>query len=151
MDLTELLDSCTVLLLRWRCGRHMTVFNPGFSLRDLQYIVAVAEELNFHRAAFRCCVSQSSLSIQMKKCERYLGVELFVRDHQSVALTEVGVEVVALAKVALEAARLIKDHAARKRDRVPAAWLPGSDRVRLRLVRTVLDIKDQSRVFVRPA
>jgi len=98
----------------------------------------------------RRCVSQSSLSIQ-KKCEAYPGVALLVRDHQSVALTEVGIEAVALAKVALEAARLIKDHAANKRDRVPATSLRGSDRARLSLVRTVLDIKDQSRVFVRPA
>jgi DNA-binding transcriptional LysR family regulator len=128
----------------------MAVFNPGFSLRDLQYIVAVAEELNFHRAALRCCVSQSSLSIQMKKCEAYLGVALFLRDHQSVALTEVAIEVVALAKVALEAARLIKDRATRERARLPSSWLRGSDRARQRLARTVLDIKDQSRIFVPP-
>jgi LysR family hydrogen peroxide-inducible transcriptional activator len=127
----------------------MRAFNPGFSLRELQYIVAVAEELNFHRAAFRCCVSQSSLSIQMKKCEAYLGVALFLRNHHSVALTAVGVEVVALAKVALEAARLIKDHADRERARLTENWVRGSDRARQRLARTVLDIKDQSRIFVR--
>ena len=38
----------------------------GFTFRELQYIVAVAEELNFHKAAVRCCVSQSTLSIQLR-------------------------------------------------------------------------------------
>jgi LysR family hydrogen peroxide-inducible transcriptional activator len=126
--------------------------NPtiGFSFRELQYIVTVAEELNFHKAASRCCVSQSTLSIQIKKCEAYLGVTLFKRSHHSVALTPVGVEVVAFARVALEAARLIKERAANK----PLAAIQtsnGSARVRLKLARTVLDLKDQSRLFLRRA
>ena len=122
----------------------------GFSFRDLQYIVAVAEELNFHKAALRCCVSQSTLSIQLKKCESYLGVTLFRRTHHSVALTPESVEVVAFARIALEAAQLIKSHASRGAEgtadsrRTPA-------RVRFKLARTVLDSKDQSRVFLRRA
>ena len=116
----------------------------GFTFRDLQYIVAVAEELNFHRAALRCCVTQSTLSIQLKKCEEYLGVELFRRTQHSVALTHDGVEVVAFARVALDAARFIKDGASARRSiRADAA------RMRLKLARTVLDLKDQSRVFLR--
>ena len=116
----------------------------GFSFRDLQYIVAVAEELNFHKAALRCCVTQSTLSIQLKKCEEYLGVELFHRTQHSVALTHEGVEVVAFARVALDAARFIKERAsAHKSIREDAA------RLRLKLARTVLDLKDQSRVFLR--
>lgn len=123
--------------------------NPtiGFSFRELQYIVSVAEELNFHKAAARCCVSQSTLSIQIKKCEAYLGVTLFRRSHHSVALTQVGVEVVAFARVALEAARLIKERAANQ----PSQPTNGSARVRLKLARTVLDLKDQSRLFLRRA
>jgi len=118
----------------------MTMKNAsiGFSFRELQYIVAVAEELNFHKAAVRCCVSQSTLSIQLKKCEAYLGVTLFRRTHHSVALTPEGVDVVAFARIALEAAQLIKQRAAR---RSPA-------RVRFKLARTVLDLEDQSRVFL---
>jgi DNA-binding transcriptional LysR family regulator len=116
----------------------------GFSFRDLQYIVAVAEELNFHRAALRCCVTQSTLSIQLKKCEEYLGVELFHRTQHSVALTNEGVEVVAFARVALDAAGCIKERvSARRSIRSTAA------RLRLKLARTVLDLKDQSRVFLR--
>jgi LysR family transcriptional regulator, hydrogen peroxide-inducible genes activator len=112
----------------------------GFSFRDLQYIVAVAEELNFHKAALRCCVTQSTLSIQLKKCELYLGVELFRRTQHSVALTHEGVEVVAFARVALDAARLIKERSSARRD---------AARMRQKLARTVLDLKDQSRVFLR--
>lgn len=126
--------------------------NPaiGFSFRELQYIVTVAEELNFHKAAARCCVSQSTLSIQIKKCEQYLGVTLFKRTHHSVALTTVGVEVVAFARVALEAARLIK--ASTSRDHAAAGVAARrSAGVRLKLARTVLDLKDQSRVFLRRA
>jgi len=126
--------------------------NPtiGFSFRELQYIVTVAEELNFHKAASRCCVSQSTLSIQIKKCEAYLGVTLFRRSHHSVALTPVGVEVVAFARVALEAARLIKERAA-KPPLAASQTTNGSARVRLKLARTVLDLKDQSRLFLRRA
>jgi LysR family hydrogen peroxide-inducible transcriptional activator len=117
----------------------------GFSFRDLQYIVAVAEELNFHKAALRCCVTQSTLSIQLKKCERYLGVELFHRTQHSVALTHEGVEVVAFARVALDAARFIKEGASASRRSIRS----DAARMRLKLARTVLDLKDQSRVFLR--
>ena len=120
----------------------------GFSFRELQYIVAVAEELNFHKAAVRCCVSQSTLSIQLKKCEAYLGVTLFRRTHHSVALTQDGVEVVAFARIALEAALLIKQRtAAKKLSLSPLSR--NSSRVRLKLARTVLDLEDQSRLFLR--
>ena len=111
----------------------------GFTFRELQYIVAVAEELNFHKAASRCCVSQSTLSIQLKKCEAYLGVTLFRRTHHSVALTPEGVEVVAFARIALEAALHIKQRTQSK----------NAARVRFKLARTVLDLEDQSRLFFR--
>jgi DNA-binding transcriptional LysR family regulator len=119
----------------------------GFTFRELQYIVAVAEELNFHKAAVRCCVSQSTLSIQLKKCEAYLGVTLFRRTHHSVALTSDGVDVVAFARVALEAAQLIKERTSSRQGALPSHR--NSARVRLKLARTVLDLKDQSRLFLR--
>jgi len=121
----------------------------GFTFRDLQYIVAVAEELNFHRAARRCCVTQSTLSIQLKKCEQYLGIVLFRRTQHSVALTHEGVEIVAFARVALDAARFIKERAAARRTLSLAVPARDSARMRQRLARTVLDLKDQSRVFLR--
>ena len=87
----------------------MKNINLGFSLRDLSYLVAVAEELSFRKAAERCCVSQSTLSIQVKKCEEYLGVEVFERAQHYVSVTPVGADIVALARVAVDAAQFIKE------------------------------------------
>jgi DNA-binding transcriptional LysR family regulator len=59
-------------------------------LRDLRYFVAVAEDLNFTRAAERLHVSQPSVSRQIRLLERDLGFALFRRDRRSVVLTEAG-------------------------------------------------------------
>jgi LysR family transcriptional regulator, hydrogen peroxide-inducible genes activator len=91
----------------------MKNINLGFSLRDLSYLVAVAEELSFRKAAERCCVSQSTLSIQVKKCEAYLGVEVFERAQHYVSVTPVGADIIALARVAVDAAQFIKEIASR--------------------------------------
>ena len=129
----------------------MQTSSIGFSFRDLQYILAVAEELNFHKAALRCNVGQSTLSIQLKKCEAYLGATLFVRDQHSVALTAVGVEIVAFARVAIDAAQLIKEHASRKQPPSGAPSRRTAAHARARLARTVRDLEDQSRFVVRGA
>lgn len=71
------------------------------NLRDLRYLVAVADCLSFSRAAEQCSVTQSTLSIQLRKLEEYLGVVLFERDRTHVALTGEGREIARLARVAV--------------------------------------------------
>jgi LysR family hydrogen peroxide-inducible transcriptional activator len=61
-----------------------------FSLRQLQYVVAVAECLSFREAAARCQVSQPSLSIQLAQLEKVLAVKLFERDRRRVLITPSG-------------------------------------------------------------
>lgn len=71
------------------------------SLRQLQYVVAVADTLGFHRAAERCHVSQPTLSAQVKELEEVLGVRIFERDRRRVLVTPAGEAVVARARAVL--------------------------------------------------
>lgn len=88
------------------------------NLRQLRYFIAVAETLSFSRAAERCAVTQSTLSIQLRKLEEYLGVTLFERDRSHVALTPHGREVLELARTAVQAAdQIIASCRRRRRER----------------------------------
>lgn len=79
----------------------------------MRYVVAVAEEGSFTRAAGRCHVVQSALSHQIKALERELGVALFVRNSRRVETTAAGDAFLASARVSLEAAeRAATDSAA---------------------------------------
>jgi DNA-binding transcriptional LysR family regulator len=73
-------------------------------LRQLRYVVAVAEEANFTRAAARCFVVQSALSHQVKALEKELGVALFARTSRRVELTAAGEAFLPAARASLEAA-----------------------------------------------
>src|ERR1700722_5612407 len=86
----------------------MTISPHDLSPRQLQYVVAVAETLGFHKAAERCHVSQPTLSAQVKQLEDVLGVQLFERDRRRVLVTDAGALVVAHARrVLLEIEDLI--------------------------------------------
>jgi LysR family hydrogen peroxide-inducible transcriptional activator len=86
------------------------------NLRDLRYIVAVAETRHFGRAAERCFVSQPTLSGQIKKLEDELGVVIFERTNRSVDVTPVGESVLAHARLALEQADAIEQVAQAHQD-----------------------------------
>src|SRR5258708_38926893 len=76
---------------------------PLFTLRQLQYAVAVADALNFRRAAEACGVSQPSLSAQLGELEDALGARLFERDRRRGLLTAAGEALVARARPGLPA------------------------------------------------
>ena len=79
-----------------------------FSLRQLQYAVAVAESLSFRKAAAACHVSQPSLSAQLAQLEAALGVRLFERDRRRVLVTAAGKQLVERARrLLLEADDLV--------------------------------------------
>lgn len=72
------------------------------NLRDLRYLVALADTRHFGKAAERSFVSQPTLSAQIKKLETYLGVQLIERQPRKVTLTETGAKIVALARRILQ-------------------------------------------------
>jgi LysR family hydrogen peroxide-inducible transcriptional activator len=85
------------------------------TLTDLKYIVALARERHFGRAAEKCYVSQPTLSVSVKKLEDELGVILFERSPQEVRVTPVGERIVAQAqKVLAETTQLAEIAAAGK-------------------------------------
>ncbi|KDN11981.1 transcription activator, hydrogen peroxide-inducible [Snodgrassella communis] len=78
------------------------------TLTELRYIVAVAQEKHFGRAAQRCFVSQPTLSIAIKKLEEELGLTLFDRSSNEVLTTEAGQRIVLQARRVLEEADRIR-------------------------------------------
>ena len=74
------------------------------TFRDLEYVIAVAKHEHFGRAAKECCVSQPSLSTQIKKIEGHLGVILFERNNRHVATTREGQKVAEIAASILDQA-----------------------------------------------
>jgi len=99
-------------------------------LKDLRYLVAVADTRHFGQAAARCFVSQPTLSAQLKKLEDYLGVQLIERQPRRIALTEAGAQVVARARRIIEAGDEIVALSQLQRD-------PLAGRLRLALLPTI--------------
>ncbi len=88
------------------------------TLTELRYIVAVAREHHFGRAARTCFVSQPTLSIAIKKLEEELGVQLFERQAGEISVTPVGEQIVAQAQRTLEAAEGVKLAAQQGKDQL---------------------------------
>lgn len=78
------------------------------TLTELRYIVAVARELHFGRAAAACFVSQPTLSVAIKKLEDELGVTIFERHQHEVTVTDIGEKIIENAQQVLEQAQTIK-------------------------------------------
>ncbi|MBB6520317.1 hydrogen peroxide-inducible genes activator [Pseudoteredinibacter isoporae] len=88
------------------------------TLTELRYIVTLAQEEHFGRAAERCFVSQPTLSIAVKKLEEELDVALFERSKTRVHPTPLGEKIVAQAQIALEQTAAIKDLATAGKDQL---------------------------------
>ena len=86
------------------------------TLTELKYIVAVAREKHFGKAAEACFVSQPTLSVAIKKLEDELEVKLFERSANEVTVTPLGEEIVRQAQSVLEQAAAIKEIAKRGKD-----------------------------------
>ena len=86
------------------------------TLTELKYIVAVARERHFGRAAEACFVSQPTLSVAVKKLEDELAVTIFERGNTEVSLTEMGEQIIAQAQRVLEETAAIKEIAKQGKD-----------------------------------
>jgi LysR family transcriptional regulator, hydrogen peroxide-inducible genes activator len=97
-------------------------------LKDLRYLVTVADTGHFGQAAERCFVSQPTLSAQLKKLEEYLGVKLIERQPRRATLTQAGEQIVARARVILSASDEVVTIAQTYRDplagRLKVAMIP---------------------------
>lgn len=88
------------------------------TLTELKFIVSVARERNFRRAAEKCFVTQPALSLGIKKLEDELGLMIFERGHNEVAVTEIGAKIVEQATRVLEEADRIKELAVHGNDQL---------------------------------
>lgn len=100
------------------------------SLKQLQYLVAVAQQLNFTRAAESCFVTQSTLSAGLKELESVLGTQLVERDRQSVLMTPIGSALADRARAILAATQDLVQHAAETPE-------PMSGQLRLGIIPTI--------------
>jgi LysR family transcriptional regulator, hydrogen peroxide-inducible genes activator len=81
------------------------------NLKEIQYFVTLAEQQHFGKAAELCFVSQPTLSMQIQKLERELGVKLFERSNKSVNITAAGKDLVTQAKSILNGVAQMREQA----------------------------------------
>ena len=96
-------------------------FDACMTLTELKYIVAVARERHFGKAADACFVSQPTLSVAVKKLEDELELKIFERSANEVTVTPLGDEIVRQAQSVLEQASAIRDIAKRGKDPLAGA------------------------------
>lgn len=96
------------------------------TLTELRYIVTLAQEQHFGRAAERCFVSQPTLSVGVKKLEDELGVLIFERSKSAVRLTPVGETIIAQAQKVLEHAQGVYELAQAGKDQLAAPLKVGA-------------------------
>jgi LysR family hydrogen peroxide-inducible transcriptional activator len=100
------------------------------NIRDLKYLVATVESEHFGQAAEHCCVSQPTLSMQLKKLEDELGVQLFERTNKCVMTTPIGKILAEQAKIILSEIATLKQLATNSKD-------PFSGEFRLGIISTM--------------
>jgi LysR family hydrogen peroxide-inducible transcriptional activator len=88
------------------------------TLNELRYIVAVAQERNFRRAAEKSFISQPALSLAIQKLEEELGLKIFERGKNNISVTPVGIEIVGQAQRTLEEAEHIREIARQGKDQL---------------------------------
>lgn len=108
----------------------MTIDLTAVTLAELRYAVALHEHRHFGRAARACNVTQPTLSAQLQKLERTLGIALFERSSKSVQPTSIGERVV-------EQARLVLDATDKIRDLAESGHLPLAGPLRLGVIPTL--------------
>jgi LysR family hydrogen peroxide-inducible transcriptional activator len=95
------------------------------TLNELRYIVAVAQQRNFRRAAGKSFISQPALSLAIQKLEEELGVQIFERGKGEISVTPVGEQIVEQAQRVLEEAERIREIASRGNDQLSGALRVG--------------------------
>jgi LysR family transcriptional regulator, hydrogen peroxide-inducible genes activator len=90
------------------------------TLNELRFIVAVAQERNFRRAAEKCFISQPALSLAIQKLEEELGLKIFERGKNEVSTTPVGTAIVEQAQRVLEEAERIREIATQGKNQLTA-------------------------------
>ena len=100
------------------------------SLKQLHYLVALAEQLNFTRAAESCFVTQSTLSAGLKELEEVLGTRLVERDRKTVLMTPIGLDIATRARAILAATQDLVTRATETR-------IPMTGELRLGIIPTI--------------
>ena len=95
------------------------------TLNELRYIVAVAQERNFRRAAEKSFISQPALSLAIQKLEEELGVQIFERGKNEVSVTPIGTQIVEQAQRVLEEAGHLREIARQGKDQLSGALRVG--------------------------